>query len=251
MSYPIPPVVSERQIGPDHECEWCSGVMLRLANAPGSCPATLAEAQALHVAGTGSDTGGGNAYTLATGLTKRYKMASTVVAPPFPTLWAALGVGMAAAVAGNPANFPYGHYLRRFLPDYNGGHCVYAGRMDTSNYVWWIDPEGPDDGTYHGERVSSTELARFIGSWGGAHTVAAMKVVTDTRLLVCSTTLRSSPSIFAASVGTLPGGTVCKVVGTATNGYWTVNCGGPKTGKTWLHVTANGKNGYAPTGRFA
>lgn len=250
-TYLIPPLVTEHETGPDDDCVFCSGVMQVLARWPGRCPATLTTAEALRHA-AGIPDGPASSGDLVKGITVLFGAgyAPTTVQGP-AALWAALAPGHSATVSGIPTAAPAGSPPRHWLPNYGEGHRLFAERLDTTDRVWLMDPEGPAGTFYQGEWCSKAALLAFAKDPARTHTIQAIKPIATERTLTCATTLRATPSSLATVTGSLPAGTVCTVVGTATNGWWTLNCGGPKSGRTWLHVTANGKSGYAPTGRFA
>lgn len=184
MTFVKPPHVSEREEahtwpggaydGPaDEDCVWCSGIMLRLASQPGSCPATLYEAERLRQDAGLGPSGGANANDLLRGYAKRYGWTEPHVVSNSPTaLWAALQPGMGAAALGKLSYFPAGHRLRRFIPTWTGGHAVFVARLDGTDRVWWMDPEGPLTG-YSGEWATKAELATFVGTYTN-HVVAPL-----------------------------------------------------------------------------
>jgi len=167
------------------------------------------------------------------------------------TALAMTGVAVALAVVnGNLAPTDKdlnGNIIRRWDPNFTGGHfvCVIPNDFGPGKHRW-LDPEAP--WKYAGDPVSTATVLKWAN---GVQTPRYAKAGMFKRVLKCATTVRATPSIFAAALGTLPAGTACTVISEVyMGGYWTVNCGGVKVGKSWLHISANGLNGYAPTGRF-
>lgn len=174
MTYITPAHVSELEVAhttdghPDdaypEDCVWCSGLMLHLAAHPEyGTPASHTEAERLRLdAGKPLTERGSTLAELVKGYTIRYRYTPTVISG-FTAAWKALTTGKGAVVTGLMGNLPAGHRLRRFSPNYTGGHAVYVARMDDQMRVWWMDPLAPQ-GTYGGEWASSSELASFMAS---------------------------------------------------------------------------------------
>jgi|GEM_PF-4360533 hypothetical protein len=174
----LPPFVCEKEPGTDDDCVFCTGVAEKLAHDPGSVPATLAEAEAIRAA-AGIPAGPAGSDDLIRGCNARYGWAPTLVAPGFTALWAALQPGVCAGASGDPADAP-GTPFARFVTE-RIGHRVFVGRYDTTDRVWLIDPEGPADGTYHGQWATKADLALFVKN-GNSHTVTTMAREDDMKI---------------------------------------------------------------------
>lgn len=184
-----PIFVSEREVAHTHlngaadnaaweDCVFCSGLMLANAAKLGQYPATLVEAENIRDAAGASATGSTTNNQLNLGLSRRYGWTGKRVAGGnFPGFLAAVPVGYATAFAGSFANFPVGHRLRRFQPNYVGGHEVFAIHEGLNTW-WWMDPLGPKDGSYQGEPVTDADIRTFyIGNSDGG---TVMQVGTST-----------------------------------------------------------------------
>ncbi len=169
MTWVIPPLVTEHEPGTDYNCVPCSGLMQKLANAPGSAPATLAEAKAIRAASGIPMTGPMSSLNLIVGERNRYHWQPAEIPRGFASIWASLTPGHSATASGIPTDAPVGSPFRHWLPNYSGGHRVYVARMDSLDRVWLLDPEAPDG--YSGEWASKSDLARFVQN-GSTHTVA-------------------------------------------------------------------------------
>lgn len=169
--------VSEREVAhrwPDgrwddarwEDCLWVAAVEYAVACGH-PVVATHAEAEALRAASGDSVTGGSNLGDLTKGMQARYGW-SGPKEWGFQAAWQALIPGTAAVATGSMGNFPAGHRLRRWDPDFASGHAVMVMRLDGSDQAWWCDGLAPA-GTYQGEWVTRGELAQFMGSgttWG-------------------------------------------------------------------------------------
>lgn len=171
-----PPFVSEEN-DPDlliEDCVPCSGLMQYLGSG-GSAPATLAEAEALRRDSGAPAFGPMSSAQLITGTTKRYGFAATNALTPAAII-AAAKVGQSVTVSGHLSNFPVGHRLRRFSPDFRGGHRWYASIEDAG--PWLMDPLGPSDGSYAGERITQSEIDVFAQGGAGGTVAPLAKVTT-------------------------------------------------------------------------
>ncbi len=161
----VPPFVCEKEDvhywtnkviddGADEDCVFCTTVMGKLAHDPGSCPATLFEAERVREdAGLGPTGPAGTPTEIPAGMA---------------SLWSALTPGTWAGASGDPGGCSIGNPFRRFVTDHLG-HRVYVGRYDSSDRVWLIDPEGPKPPTtYTGQWATKAQLAEFVAG-GHSH----------------------------------------------------------------------------------
>lgn len=91
-----------------------------------------------------------------------------------------LGIaGQALAIAGSLGHFPVGHRLRKWQPDYTGGHAVAVVTLGEGR-CWWGDPLAPMGDA--GDEVTVDAVATF--AWypsdariitGGAFLVGALR----------------------------------------------------------------------------
>lgn len=183
MSFNRPPFVSEREgshtfptgvhDGPaDEDCVFAAGLMQAEAMTGNRLPATLEEAERIRAAaGLGPD-GPSNSDDLIRGMQARYGFAPRKIpgfaAFDFDAFWQQLSPGMCATVGGKISNFPAGHNLARFLPDFDKGHRVYVQRETAADAVWWMDPEGRPVDTYAGDPATKADLRTFMHGGSGA-----------------------------------------------------------------------------------
>jgi hypothetical protein len=183
VSVDRPPFVSEREgshtfptgvhDGPaDEDCVFAAGLMQAEAMTGNRLPATLEEAERIRAAaGLGPD-GPSNSDDLIRGMRARYGFAPRKIAGfaafDFDDFWNQLGPGMCATVGGKISNFPAGHNLARFLPNFDGGHRVYVQRETAADAVWWMDPEGRPVATYAGDPATKHDLRTFMHGGSGA-----------------------------------------------------------------------------------
>lgn len=148
------------------DCLWASAVeALRFGGL--GIEATLAVAETIrHAAGEPPD-GPSNQGDLRRGVRKHYGIKLSQ-GSGFKRLWARLKPGTAAVVDGSLGAFPKGHPLRKYLPDYNGGHAIAVFRLDDSDRVWWCDPLGPAG--IDGRWVDKADLAAYVRAFGGSFT---------------------------------------------------------------------------------
>lgn len=156
------------------DCVFTSGLMMANAATLGKYPATLTEAENIRDAAGVIPTGPTTNNQLNLGLSRRYGWTGQRVGASWPTFLAAVPVGYGVAFAGSFAGFPYGHTLRRFLPNYTGGHEVFAIH-EGNNVWWWMDPLGPQTG-YAGQAVSDYEIRTFLAGNTDGGTVAKVGV---------------------------------------------------------------------------
>jgi hypothetical protein len=159
----------------DEDCVWAAGLMQYLALHPGAAPATLTEAEALRADAGIGPAGGSTSANLVTGTTKRYGWAPTIIPPGFSVLWSSLRPGMGATASGKPSDCSVGNPFKRFLSTYTGGHRVFIERLNDTDNVWLMDPEGPKTG-YTGQWASKAHLAEFVKN-GSSHTIAQLAEV--------------------------------------------------------------------------
>jgi hypothetical protein len=178
-----PPFVSEREgshtfptgehDGPaDEDCVFAAGLMQAEAMTGNRMPATLEEAERIRAAaGLGPD-GPSNSDDLIRGMKARYGFAPQKIAGfgafDFDAFWGQLAPGTCATAGGRISNFPAGHHLARFLPNFDKGHRVYVQRESTADVVWWMDPEGQPIATYAGDPASKDDLRTFMRGGSGA-----------------------------------------------------------------------------------
>lgn len=175
--YFIPRQCSEREVGGDEDCTWCSGVMLyNAASGRNAVPSTRAEYEALRVAGgdgPAENPGDGSNYgQLEVGLRRRYGWDVRRFGPPggahlgFGAFWSTLAPGYGAAVQGSMGAFPRTGHWRRWDRQFGGAHSVFVERLDRSDRVWWMNPSAPN--SHAGEWMSKEDLRRYYeGMQGG------------------------------------------------------------------------------------
>jgi hypothetical protein len=126
-----PPLVSEREDAhvqfdgqaddaADEDCVPCSLVMLALAAKPGTCPATLTEAEKLRDAAGYGPLGPTDVTKYGPAFKARYGLGLRILNGTDADLAAALQPGMGASIITKPSNFPAGHRLRRFTSTFFG-----------------------------------------------------------------------------------------------------------------------------------
>lgn len=156
--------VSEREPGSGWtDCMWASGVMFARAVSCADIPTDINEVHALRKA-SGDLVGGSNIDDLEKGLTQRYGF-SGKSGSGFDQFWSEFDPGYVAVLQGKFSALPAN--LRRFDPDFTGGHAVFLLRRDNALEGWWDDPLAPI-GTYDGEYVSKNILRNFYTSLPGA-----------------------------------------------------------------------------------
>lgn len=224
--------VSERQPGAWIDCTWDSGVEYVRLTHNKSVPATHAEGDALRVAGGRASGGGGTIENLRTGIKVRYGYVATAAVHGFAALWAALKPGTACVAQGSMIAFGPKDVLSRFDPTFDGGHAVLIMRLDSTDRVWWCDPEAPA-GSYKGEWVSKSKLKAFIDAFSGGHIVAPilaeaatetteppMPTITSytpgyTAVFKAGTNVRSTPDTTKPALRQIKAGEKVAVVGKA------------------------------------
>lgn len=158
--------VSERERdGSWEDCLWASATEWLNDTWKTSAPDTLAWAEKLRAASGEPPTGGSNFGDLQRGLNK---MGIPVTVTPLKrdAFLTALKPDYAGMVSGSMGNFASSHRLRRWQRSFAGGHMVYVARLADGS-LWWCDPLAPE-GTYQGEKISTTELRTFMGTgWTG------------------------------------------------------------------------------------
>lgn len=155
MTY-LPPQCTERE--PDgtwEDCTWASIVMLgNAAHAYARYPSTQAEYEALRRASGDSMTGGSNLDDATKGMDRRWGWHGTLHGNATEAI-KSLPVGSGVALNGWMGSVSA--HLRRWDPNFQAAHCVYAQR--TSQGYWWMNPQAP--ASYPGEYVSLAELVRY------------------------------------------------------------------------------------------
>ena len=118
---------------------------------------TPEEREALERSDAQPDETGASSADIDVAIKTRYGLAAHIPA----TLSEAWQVGHAISVGGRLANFPAGHSLRRWDPEYTGGHrvCVVVLSATTAR---WLDPLAP--WKYVGDTVSLMAVQTFIGA---------------------------------------------------------------------------------------
>jgi hypothetical protein len=167
--------VSERELAhtwPDgqlddarwEDCVWCSFVEW-LNDTYRDVPDTLAYAEKWRDASGLSPTGGSTFANVQTALNK-FGINITLEPRYYTYFMPRLKPGYAGVAMGDMGNFPAGHRLRRWSPDFTGIHAVYIARLPDGR-LWWCDPLAPA-GTYQGETVTEAEVKTYMGStWMG------------------------------------------------------------------------------------
>jgi hypothetical protein len=141
---PIPTVWSERNdvVAGEHDCAYSSILMCLVYGGKTTYPLgeyTAAEREALERSDDRPDEQGASSDDIDTAISRRYGLAAHTPAD----LDALLRVrGTAVSVGGLLSNLPAGNTLRRYAPDYTGGHrvCVLPRGDGT---VRWLDPLAP------------------------------------------------------------------------------------------------------------
>ncbi len=146
------PIFVSEEADPDHgldDCVWTAGLMEANAASGGTHPATLAEAEALELAGGGPFPLGSTSQELAAGTTKRYGWAAQIEDTPAAIL-SALQPGRGATVSGKPGLLPSTSPFRRWTGTGDYGHRVYIEVTDGPTY-WLMDPLAPPNVGYQGQ----------------------------------------------------------------------------------------------------
>lgn len=163
------------------DCFPTSTVMfLRLTGHP-EIPASHQEAEALRCDGGAQPTGGTSYAVMSAAVRKRYGFGLPRQTFGTATVLAALKPGTAAIVGGSMAAFGSASHWSRWDPSYDGLHVVAVARRDSTDRVWWMDPEAPvqyRDASgvtrdYVGEWMSDVDLASFMNAGGDKDAVIA------------------------------------------------------------------------------
>ena len=148
MTEPLPKVWSERRAGAWDQCTECAYLMAMLYGGWRTWPDgayTDAERNALDAATPPDPPAGGSTFPLIdTGAQRRYGVTlHRIPDGDRDELQRQLRIpGQALAVAGSPGHFPRGHRLRRWQPDFTGGHAVCVVTLGEGR-VQWLDPLAP------------------------------------------------------------------------------------------------------------
>lgn len=187
------------------DCVFTSGLMLANTATLGKYPATLTEAENIRDAAGLSPLGPTTNNQLNLGLSRRYGWTGGRVSASWSIFLPGVPVGYAVAFAGSFAGLPYGHRLRRFLPNYTGGHEVFAIH-EGNNVWWWMDPLGPGDGSYQGEAVSDYEIRSFLAGNTDGGTVVRVGVWAPKAQVQINLLPAPNPRVWAAKAsGVLSG----------------------------------------------
>lgn len=163
MTFPDPTFdhrhVSEREPdGTFEDCLWASAVeVLRWGGL--AIPATLQEAEELRAASGEPTTGPSNVGNLRVGAQKKYGIDLKA-----ETTWRTYTKGVGVIALGRLSHFPPGHTLRKWSPNYDGGHAVAVFRLDDQPRWWWCDPLAPavwEGKAWTGQWVSEEQLSTF------------------------------------------------------------------------------------------
>lgn len=159
-----PAQCTERETNGDEDCTWCTGVMLRNAEAGATvAPPTRAEYEALRVAGgdgPAENPGDGSNYgQMADGMEVRYGRRPTVFGGlRFEQAWSVLEPGVAMGWQGSMGAVT--PHLRRWDPRFKGAHSALVIRDDSQDRVWWMNPQAPN--SYPGEYISKNTLRAYF-----------------------------------------------------------------------------------------
>lgn len=158
-------VWSEREPGAWTECTESSYLMTMIYGGWTAFPLginTDAERDALDAAS--GFPGIGNTYEyIDQGAMFRYGVALRTV-PRASLSDRLLQPGRALAIAGSFGRLPLGHPMRRWAPNFVGGHAVCVVPRGWGN-VLWLDPLAPDD--HLGDEEDVTSVLQFADGWSG------------------------------------------------------------------------------------
>lgn len=250
-----PPAISEREgihywpdgeyDGPeDEDCVFVAGLEQKLAHAPHSAAATLAEAELIRHAAGLHPSGGASSADLVRGEEALFGWAPSIVTG-WEALWTALVPGKSATVSGIPTGAPAGSPIRRFLPNYAKPHRLWVGRYDSTDRVLMLDPEVSADALkagYKGQWVTKADLKSFAteprpDGKNPVHTVASMAVVKYTRKVISNGGyLWTLPRATAGSVKkqALVVGQVATITGGVAGGAWSF---AGLSGTIWFRIS--------------
>lgn len=234
MTYVKPPFVSEAQPGVDVDCVGCSAISVVDGHKPGTLPATLAEAKVLRTAAGYGATAGETVEAIAAAVKAKTGIAPAIIGSSFATLWSALTPGRAAFLIGRVENVATTSPFRKHQGDFIGLHCDSVARLDSTDRVWLVDPEGPVGVGYTGEWATKADLQRFyVGDAG----VLSLAVKVTLKKVVRKAAARPN-AFFGAAFGTFAVGEVLGITGQVSGARWYF---GSSTGTGWYVVaTVNG-----------
>ncbi len=162
---PFPVVWTERGEAKWKDCTYSSGLQALVYGGFTAFPAgtyTMAEREALERSDDQPDETGASLDDLVTAVKRRYGL--TLVKRTAGTL--ALTVTRdeeAIVLQGLMGNLPKGHRLRRWDPDFEGGHAITVISMPGDRFVW-LDPLAT--AKYPGDVVGRDEVITFAKSMG-------------------------------------------------------------------------------------
>lgn len=142
-----------------NDCSYSAALMALIAAGYQDFPEgiyTVAEREALERSDSRADEEGANELNLDEAVMNRYKVKLHSTTKALAELIQI--PGLAIIVAGTPANWPKGHNLRRWLPNFAGGHrvCIITSGGPV---VKWLDPLAP--WKYKGDEVEISEVLKF------------------------------------------------------------------------------------------
>jgi len=144
-------------------------------------PATHEEGEHLRCASGRSMLGGTNLFDVRKAIKVRYNGSTPEPVQGFARLWPRMLPGTVAVAQGNMGVFPTGSRWRRWSPNFAGDHAVCVYRLDTSDRVWWCDPNAPtsyrsgtETRTYDGEWMPKAEFKKYVDGFGGYHLIGTV-----------------------------------------------------------------------------
>jgi hypothetical protein len=165
-------VWSERNdpAGGEHDCAYSSILMVLVHGGKVSYPLgiyTVAEREALERSDTRADEEGASPSDIDLAIATRYGLKAHAPAVGTALRSVLTTPGLAVSVGGQLSNLPYGHPLRRYAPNYTGGHRI----CFLTSTRTWLDPLAP--WKYAGDVTSVDNVVTF----------AQKRAVTDLRYL--------------------------------------------------------------------
>lgn len=148
------------------DCAWCATGMAYDIATGGLVQPTLVQMELVRSRVMGP-ADGTNAQQLMQAIKAAWGWTPRLIAQnaTWATVWASIPLGGAAVLLGRLSMFPAGHRLRRWSPNYLGGHAILLIK-ESETAGWWDDPLAPQVG-YSGEAVTPGEAATFYGGLRG------------------------------------------------------------------------------------
>lgn len=214
--------------GSEHDCAYSGILMVLVHGGKLDYPLgiyTAAEREALERSDNEPDETGANPADIDLAILTRYGLGAHAPTTDIRTLLTT--PGLAVSVGGQLSNFPAGDALRRWAPNYTGGHRI---TYLTSSRTW-LDPLAP--WKFAGDTVSVDKVVAFAAkravgdlrylranelvgaSTGGPNVPEEEPVISQVKGQDWKATngiLRAAPDTSSATLATLPDGTLIRSI---------------------------------------